>query len=146
MTDKELFVAKAASGYVVCYVESCPLREQCLRWLVGQETPVSETYCTCVNPHGAGTATESCPHHRPSQKVAMAQGMTRIFTDDMSKRLEQGVRNTLIARHNRNCYFEFRNGKRLIPPSTQEEIRQLFRQFGWNGDVTFDGFVEDYEW
>ena len=76
----------------------------------------------------------------------MAQGMTHIFTDDMPKRVEPGVRNTLIARLNRSYYFEFRNGKRLISPSLQEEIRQLFRDFGWTEPVEFDGYVEEYEW
>lgn len=34
----------------------------------------------------------------------------------------------------------------FIPPAVQEEIRQYFREAGWNSDVIFDGFIEDYEW
>ena len=37
-------------------------------------------------------------------------------------------------------------GARLIPPVMQEEIRQLFREAGWSGEVHFDGYVEDYVW
>lgn len=78
MTDKERFAEKAASGYVVCYVEACPLREQCLRWLLGQQMPATQNYITCVNHRQDGVGTEHCPHHRPARKVLMAQGMTRI--------------------------------------------------------------------
>lgn len=53
MPDKKRFAEKAASGYVVCFVEACPLRE---------------------------------------------------------------------------------------------EIRHLFRDFGWTKPVEFDGYVEEYEW
>lgn len=146
MTDKERFAEKAASGYAVCFAEACPLREQCLRWLVGQQIPATQKYITCVNHRQEGVGTEHCPHHRSARKVQMAQGMTHIFTDDMPKRVEPGVRNALIARQNRSYYFEYRNGKRLIPPSLQKEIRQLFRDFGWTEPVEFDGYVEEYEW
>jgi hypothetical protein len=78
--------------------------------------------------------------------VKFAKGMMHIFNDDMPKRVEPYVRQNLINSHCRPYYYEFRNGERLIPPTVQEEIRQYFREAGWNGDVTFDGFVEDYEW
>lgn len=39
-----------------------------------------------------------------------------------------------------------KEGARLIPPVMQEEIRQLFREAGWSGEVHFDGYVEDYVW
>ena len=146
MTDREVFEKKAASGYVVCFAEACPLRERCLRWLVGQQMPATRDSYTCVNHRQKDVGTEHCPHHRPAQKVQMARGMTHIFSDDMPKRVEPGVRNTLIARHNRSYYFEYRNGKRLIPPALQEEIRQLFRDYGWTGSIAFDGYVEEYEW
>ena len=42
--------------------------------------------------------------------------------------------------------IEYRNGTRLIPPALQEKIRDLFRANGWTGEVTFDGYVEDYDW
>ena len=72
--------------------------------------------------------------------------MTGTFTDDMPLRVVKYVRHTLIARQNRAYYFEYRNGKRLIHPTLQEEIRTLFRQAGWNGEVKFDGYIEDYDW
>ena len=40
----------------------------------------------------------------------------------------------------------YRNGTRLIPPALQENIRNLFRVNEWTDEVTFDGYVEDYDW
>ena len=64
----------------------------------------------------------------------------------MPKRVEPYVRRHIIANHCRTYYYEYRNGQRPIPPTVQEEIRTLFREAGWNKEVNFDCYVEDYEW
>ena len=42
--------------------------------------------------------------------------------------------------------MRYRNGSRLIPPALQEDIRKLFRANNWTEEVTFDSYVEDYDW
>lgn len=146
MTDEELFRKMIAKGYVVCCVEGCPLCKQCLRWQVGLQFPETEMFITCINPKYESVGTEHCIHYKNAQKVLMARGMTQIFTDEMPKKVVQGVRNVLIKRYNRTYFFEYRNGKRLISPKMQDEIRQLFRDYGWNEEVKFDGYAEAYDW
>ena len=143
---KELLIKKAQEGYTVCNVDACPLRTQCLRWLVGQHVPHTKSSYRCVNPHFEGVATTECPMYRNDQKVRFAKGMTHIFTNDMPKRVEPSVRYGVIRKTNRTYYFEYRNGSRLIPPALQEDIRKLFRDNGWTEEVKFDGYVEDYDW
>lgn len=143
---KETLTEKARSGYCVCYAADCPLRDGCLRWLVGQQMPATVDTYHCVNPRSEGVATERCRHYRNSQKVRFAQGMTHIFTDDMPRSLESAVRLGVIGQSCRTYYFEYRNGKRLIPPAMQDTIRQLFRNNGWAGEVNFDHYIEDYDW
>lgn len=144
--ETKLLIEKAKNGYTVCYVENCPLREHCLRWQVGQYVPTTKCTYNCVNPHFEGVTTTKCPMYRSDQKVRFAKGMLHIFTDDMPKRVESAVRYGIIGMTNRTYYFEYRNGSRLIPPALQENIRKLFRANGWTGSVTFDGYVEDYDW
>ena len=72
--------------------------------------------------------------------------MMHIFNVDMPRRVEQFVRQRLIGKHCRTYYYEYRNGTRLISPAVQEEVRNLFREAGWNEEVHFDSYVEDYEW
>ena len=144
--EKELLIRKAQEGYTVCYVESCPLRNRCLRWQVGQHVPNTHSTYRCVNPHFENVATENCPMHRNNQKVRFALGMLHTFTSDMPRRIEPAVRYGIISLTNRTYYFEYRNGSRLIPPALQENIRNLFRENGWTTDVHFDSYVEDYDW
>ena len=68
------------------------------------------------------------------------------FNADMPRRVEPYVRSHFIASHCKTYYYEYRNGERLISPAIQEEIRDLFREAGWNQEVHFDSYVEDYEW
>lgn len=144
--EKELLIKKAHEGYTVCYVDECPLRQRCLRWLVGQHIPNSASTYRCVNPHFEGVATSGCQMYRSDQKVRFAKGMINTFTSDMPRRVESAVRQGLIEKTNRTYYFEYLNGQRLIPPALQEDIRNLFRANGWTDEVTFDGYVEDYDW
>ena len=146
MTDKELFSQKAKEGYMVCYKESCPLHESCLRWKVGCHVPSSQMRCNCVNPNFEHVGTRECPLHRPAEKVRMAQGMTHIFNSEMPKRLEPTIRATLIDSWRRTYYFEYRSGKRLLSPAMQEMVRRLFRKQGWTEEVHFDNYVEEYDW
>lgn len=144
--EERIFAEQSQTGYTLCFAEQCPKREQCLHWRVGQHLTGTRISCHCINLLYPEVATENCPCFRSKEKVKFAKGMTGTFTDDMPLRVVKYVRHTLIARQNRAYYFEYRNGKRLIHPTLQEEIRALFRQAGWNGEVKFDGYIEDYDW
>ena len=146
MTEQEIFAEKARNGYTVCYAEQCPLRERCLRWKVGQQMPDTTSFYHCVNPRFEGVATEHCSLFRSTEKVKFAKGMMHIFNSDMPRKVEPFVRYRLFASHCRTYYYEFRKGTRQISPKIQEEIRNLFREAGWNEPVEFDGYIEDYDW
>ena len=146
MKEQEIFKEKAVSGYTVCFAAQCPLKDRCLRWKVGQQMPDTKSSYHCVNPNYQDVATDHCPLYRQSEKVQFAQGMMHIFNADMPRRVEPYVRSNLIASHCKTYYYEYRNGERLISPAIQEEIRDLFREAGWNQEVHFDSYVEDYEW
>ena len=146
MKKDKLFTEKADNGYVVCFAEACKLREQCLRWIVGQHMPATKQVCMAVNPHQDGVATDHCPLMRKIEKVKMARGMRHIFSDEMPRRIEKIIRAALIARYGRSYYFEYRKGAKLIQPSMQADIREVFRHYGWNEKVEFDEYIDDYEW
>jgi hypothetical protein len=146
MTEQELFRKEAESGYTVCFAEQCPLKEHCLRYLVGRQMPDTKSFYHCVNPRYQDAGTERCSLFRSSKKVMFAKGMMHIFNADMPRRVEPFVRRRLIGIHCRTYYYEYRNGTRLISPAIQEEVRSLFREAGWNEEIRFDSYVEDYDW
>ena len=94
---EELLIKQAKEGYTVCYIDQCPLHNQCLRWLVGQHMPQTASTYRCVNPHFEGVATADCPMYRNDQKVRFAKGMMNIFTNDMPKRVEPAVRQSSVS-------------------------------------------------
>ena len=146
MTEQEIFKKKAISGYTVCFAEQCPLKEQCLRWKVGEQMPNTQSHYDCVNQHYQDVGTEHCSLFRNKEKVQFAKGMMHIFNDKMPRRLEPAVRYGLISKHCRTYYYEYRKGERLMSPAIQEEIRNLFRNEGWQEEVHFDSYIEDYDW
>ena len=93
--SKALLIKKASEGYTVCYVDACPLRTQCLRWLAGPYVPHDHSTYRCVNPHFEGVASAECPLYRNDQKVRFAKGMLHTFTDDMPKRLN--LRSAMVS-------------------------------------------------
>ena len=146
MTEQEIFREKAQDGYTVCFAEHCSLKDQCLHYLVGQQMPDTKSTYRCVNPHYQDVATEHCSLFRSRKKVKFAKGMMYIFNSDMPRRVEPFVRQKMMGKHCRTYYFEYRRGARLIPPAVQEEVCVFFREAGWNEEIHFDSYVEDYEW
>ena len=95
MTEQEIFKKEAENGYTVCFAEHCPLKEQCLRYLVGRQMPDTRSFYHCVNPRYQDVGTERCSLFRSSKKVKFAKGMMHIFNADMPRRVEPFVRQRL---------------------------------------------------
>lgn len=108
--------------------------------------PESRSFISTVNPRAHDVGTAECPQYRHAEKVRFAKGMMHIFSDDMPRRIEKAVRQEFTEHHCKTYYYEYRNGQRLISPALQDEIRNLFRKAGWEKEIEFDGYVEDYDW
>ena len=42
-------------------------------------------------------------------------------------------------------YYLYRNGKRWLTPAQQDAIRQIFRSYGYDDELTFAKYKEDYD-
>jgi hypothetical protein len=42
-------------------------------------------------------------------------------------------------------FYCYRNGERLLMPEHQDAIRQIFRDFGYDDNVQFNGYVTIYD-
>ena len=142
--QEELFREKAQS-YYMCFIDECPLREQCLRWLVGQYASTVQYYTMSVNPHHPQVGDDNCVLFQPNKRVKMKRGMTHFY-HDMPGYLEHSIRTALIAAFGRKHYFEMRRGDRLITSQQQQVILNTCHRFGWTAPLVFDGEQEDYVW
>lgn len=144
VSQEEAFREKA-SHYLKCFIESCPLKEQCLHWLVGQYADTLPFVQKSMNPRNPQIGGEHCVKFRPNVRAIKKKGMIHFYLD-MPARVEKAIRQALIMQFGRTQYFEMRNGKRLITPSDQELIADICHDYGWNGPFVYDGEEEDWLW
>ena len=142
--QEEIF-RKKARHYTTCYIDHCPLHEQCLRWLVGQYTYPVPFVCTCVNPYHPKAGTAECEMYRNSKRVLMKRGMTKMYLD-MPRRMETNIRNQLIGCWGRKHYYQMRRGDRPINPDEQQDVIDTCRLNGWTGPIVYDGEQEEWQW
>lgn len=144
VSQEEAFREKA-SHYLKCFIESCPLKEQCLHWLVGQYADTLPFVQKSMNPRNPQIGDEHCVKFRPNVRAIKKKGMIHFYLD-MPGRMEHNIRQELIWTFGRSQYFEMRNGKRLISPEEQETIAEVCRSHGWTGPFVYDGEEEDWLW
>ena len=136
---------KKADNYLVCFMEQCPLHQQCLRWLVGQYADQQQAVITVVNPLNPRHGTTDCDMFRKNERVMMKVGLTHLYLD-MPGRMERAIRRQLIKLWGRKYYFEMRRGDRLITPAQQQDVVNVCRQHGWTGPIVYDGEQESWLW
>ena len=143
-TQEETFRDKV-DHYMVCFLDHCPLREQCLRWLVGQYADTTRVVFSSINPRNPNFAKEDCTMFRPNRKAMMKRGFSNMY-HDMPGHMERSIRHQLITIFGHKQYFEMRKGDRLITPEQQQQILDTCRAHGWQGPINYDGEKEDWLW
>ena len=144
MTEKEIFSHKAPN-YLLCFINECPRRATCLRWLVGQELQSNEYNILSVNPMHPEVKANKCALYREKKHVRYAKGMMHFY-DEMTRSQEVGIKHRLIVHYGRRQYYEYRRGERLISPEMQAFIGQVCKEHGYTKELRYDGWQDDYAW
>ena len=144
-TREQLFTEKASKSYAICYSETCPLREHCLRWQLRGYTPKEHRMVTCVNLNNPAMQTEKCPVYRDDNPVRMPLGISKMYYD-MPQRIARPLKQHLIQHFNRKRYYEYHSGYRPVPPDHEKYILKSIVSHGWKQPVEFNSYVEEYLW
>ena len=144
MTEKEIFSHKAPN-YLLCFINECPRRASCLRWLVGQELQSNEYNILSVNPMHPEVKANKCALYREKKHVRYAKGMMHFY-NEMTRSQEIGIKHRLIVHYGRRQYYEYRRGERLISPEMQAFIGQVCKEHGYMKEPHYDGWQDDYAW
>jgi len=144
MTEKEIFSHKAPN-YLLCFINECPRRATCLRWLVGQELQSNDYNILSVNPMHPEVKANKCALYREKKHVRYAKGMMHFY-DEMTRSQEVGIKHRLIVHYGRRQYYEYRRGERLISPEMQAYIGQVCKEHGYTKEPHYDGWQDDYAW
>ena len=144
MTEKEVFSHKAPN-YLLCFINECPRRATCLRWLVGRELQSNDYNILSVNPMHPEVKANKCALYREKKHVRYAKGMMHFY-DEMTRSQEVGIKHRLIVHYGRRQYYEYRRGERLISPEMQAFIGQVCKEHGYTKEPHYDGWQDDYAW
>ena len=130
---------------MLCFINECPRRATCLRWLVGQELQSNDYNILSVNPMHPEVKANKCALYREKKHVRYAKGMMHFY-DEMTRSQEVGIKHRLIVHYGRRQYYEYRRGERLISPEMQAFIGQVCKEHGYTKEPHYDGWQDDYAW
>ena len=128
------------SGWALCFNQSCPLHEHCLRFQAGVLAPPDLTVTRCVTPRAL--TGERCKVFTSMEPTKMARGFSTIYQKVLKRdytSLRKFMTNLLSGKR---YYYEYKRGERLLSPEQQSDIRELFASFGYKDSVQFDSYEE----
>ena len=142
---EKLDFEKVPYQYAMCLNRQCPQAETCLRQLAEQCVPADLQHWVIISPKLLATVKGDCPHYRPSAKVRYAKGFIKALENRPYKQLQAAI-STLMGYFGRRTYYRSRKGERLLTPSEQQHVVNIFTKYGAATPIEFDAYEEDYDW
>ena len=143
--NKEESLRAHAPHDIPCFMHECPLHETCLHWMISQYITGENHIVTSINPYYPTVNTLQCCLYQKDEIVKYAIGMMHIF-DTVPYPIARSVKKRLINLFSRKKFYEYRNGVRPIGPKAQQQITRIFKEEGWEGEICYEGWEEDYLW
>jgi len=140
--NAEFDYSQVPSWYVICTNETCPLREDCMRFIAGSNAPESTEIAMCVMPKTLKDG--HCRLYDKKTVVVMAKGFTTLYDKVMKKdftRMRKAITQYL---HGAKMYYEYKDGRRALTPEQQNWIRNFVKSQSYEWEVKFDHFSESY--
>ena len=128
-TNIVIDIRQVPAGYIYCFNEGCPKREECLRWIAGQQIDSELTFAPTVLP--SVLHMRRCPHYRKAEMQRMAWGFDKIFAE--------------AYLGGNGTYSRYKRGLRLLTPAQQDYIIGLFRRRGYSEGLEFDHYAVVYD-
>ena len=106
--SSEFDYSQVPSWYAICNNESCPLKQDCLRYLAGSNAPQSLEMALCVMPSMAKDG--HCRLYDKKTVVVMAAGFTTLY-DQVLKSDYTHMRKVITKYlHGAKMYYEYKDG------------------------------------
>ena len=138
---KKYDFTQVSAGWKFCFNRNCPMHEECLRFQSALEMPEDREWGSAVFPTSLKNG--QCRFFRKDEKVELATGF--VTTDPNLNNMFVKLRQKLTTYLGGNgTYYLYRNGKKWLSPTQQEDIREIFRKAGYRGEVFFRDQKIDY--
>ncbi len=135
----------APHNFMHCMNTECAHSNECLRHQAMQYITPQKASLHILTPALYAENKENCGFFLPEAKLRYAMGITRLL-NSLPYHLSVEINNHLARYFRKTTYYRIRNKERLITPSEQEYIRQLFISKGIKEEPIFDEYVNKYDW
>ena len=130
--------------WLLCPGYDCEQKESCLRHSALRQAPKGVTRWTCVLPTALADGT--CGYYKKAEKVKMARGFHALWQQLKSRDARHDIRMALTSYFgSKGSYYRYRDGERMMSQERQEAVAQIFRKYGFEGEITFDTVEECYD-
>lgn len=146
MEEREIVfdVKKMPLSWQVCFLGVCPVKEQCLRPQAVDYLDESRDFGPAVYPT-MEIGDEGCRLFVKSEPKRLAWGFKTMLSE-VKSRHAQALRNSLkVYLGGHSSFYRYNKGERLLNAEQQDWILRLFRQYGYPESLTFDHFVEAFD-
>lgn len=144
LSYEQSLLRERSRHYLLCYNATCPRKDHCLHWLVGQWASDDTLYATVVNPYRKDVVAGTCTDYCSNAKVKMARGMLNFY-ENIPEGKAKAIRSDLIATFNKTLYFKWRNGEKPITPEQQVKIAAICHAHGWIEPLVYDAYYDEYQ-
>ncbi|MBR0490219.1 MAG: hypothetical protein IJJ68_08470 [Prevotella sp.] len=147
MTEEKKIIfdySQVTAGYQLCFLNDCPRRGECLRYMAGQHKPEKPDWGLAIYP-SMHRDEQGCRFFQTNEPKHMAWGFDTIFEDVKSKH-EASLRNAIknyLGGH--GTYYRYHRGERMLTPEQQEWIIHLFQKTGYQTNLRFDHYADVYD-
>ena len=127
----------------VCINEKCRRRKNCLRYMAAQVIPENVQSAKCLMPHVLKSV--PCEFYVEPKVLHFAQGFGDLFgkvTVADSPLLRRKIMRYLGSR---SAFYRFKNGERLLTPTQQKWISDLFRQHGYTHKIQYTKYIDAFD-
>lgn len=130
-------------SWMFCFLDGCPKAGQCLLHRSGELIPKSVTHGSAVFPTALGD--DGCQYFKQIRKIHAAFGFNTIFSEVKSKD-EKPIRDSIKSYlGSQKTYYRYHNGEKLLTPEQQQQIINIFREYGYTEGLEFDHYRDVYD-
>ena len=141
--NKKFSFKEVPEGYHLCFNSECDKHEDCIRYLAGQYVPSVKMGGPAVYPNACRNG--ACPYFKQIRIIHGAWGLRNLYKGipkEDAQILKEMVTDYLGGPVET---FKYQRGEAILTPEQQKDIRQMFKDSGYDHELVFDGFTFIYD-
>ena len=138
MQGKKVVFSEKTGNFLMCFNSDCAMRNECLRYAVGQQIAQKRKWGLTVFP--TVLHDEQCEYFQKNEQVKLAYGFHQLYTN-IPRHLRSSLRND-ITRYlgSVGSYYRYDKGERKLSPEQQRDIKGFIAEYGIAEEYPFDHY------